>query len=254
VSHVVHLGDCIDGMETLADGSIDVVLSDPPYSEHVDANSLRGRGHRPGGAKLDLGFAPLTIAQMEALTNRFARVAKRWVVVFCAVEMVHDWRGAMTSAGLDYVRCGAWLKDGATPQFTGDRPGTGFEAIVIAHRPGKKRWNGGGKLGLWRNATAYRDQDEVIHTTQKPVALMEALVRDFTDPGDLILDPFAGSGTTGVACKRLGRRFIGWELNQKYQAAAQRRIDATHEQLELVRVKKPKEKQSALDFGDKAAG
>lgn len=91
----------------------------------------------------------------------------------------------------------------------------------------------GGKLGVWRNSTAYRDGDEIVHTTQKPVALMESLLRDFTDPGDLILDPFAGSGTTGVAAIRLGRRFVGWERDAKYHDVATRRLAATREQLGL---------------------
>ena len=75
--------------------------------------------------------------------------------------------------------------------------------------------------------------DARVHTTQKPDSLMEALVRDFTDPGDLICDPFAGSGTTGVAAIRLGRRFIGWEKSPQYHAIAVKRLMAAREQLEL---------------------
>ena len=71
------------------------------------------------------------------------------------------------------------------------------------------------------------------HETQKPVALMSALVRDFTDPGELVCDPFAGSGTTGVACIRLGRRFIGWERDPKYFAVAVKRLTAARGQLRL---------------------
>jgi len=62
---------------------------------------------------------------------------------------------------------------------------------------------------------------------------MEALIRDFTDPGEVVLDPFSGSGTTGVACKRLGRAFIGWERDLKYHAIAERRIRDAKEQLEI---------------------
>jgi site-specific DNA-methyltransferase (adenine-specific) len=62
---------------------------------------------------------------------------------------------------------------------------------------------------------------------------MEALVSDFTDPGELVCDPFAGSGTTGVACIRLGRRFIGWERDPKYFAVAVKRLRAAREQLGL---------------------
>jgi DNA modification methylase len=71
------------------------------------------------------------------------------------------------------------------------------------------------------------------HQTQKPLALMELLVRLFSDKGELILDPFAGSGTTGVAAIRLGRRFLAWETNPEYAAIARRRLEAAREQLEL---------------------
>ena len=89
-----------------------------------------------------------------------------------------------------------------------------------------------------------------LHMTEKPLPLMEALVRDFTDPGELICDPFAGSGTTGVACKRLGRRFVGWERDPKFHAAAVKRLDAAREQYELVQ-RGPKPKQAKFAMGDK---
>jgi site-specific DNA-methyltransferase (adenine-specific) len=62
---------------------------------------------------------------------------------------------------------------------------------------------------------------------------MESLVRDFTDPGELVCDPFAGSGTTGVACLRLGRRFVGWEKDERYFRVAVKRLTAAREQLRL---------------------
>ena len=71
------------------------------------------------------------------------------------------------------------------------------------------------------------------HQTQKPIALMEILVRLFSNRGDLILDPFAGSGTTGVAAVRQGRRFVGWEMDPAYAEMARRRIKASREQLEI---------------------
>lgn len=110
----------------------------------------------------------------------------------------------------------------------------GWEAIVIAHRPGKKRWNGGGKAGVWTFPIVASSAPERVHTTQKPEALMEALVRDFTDLNDLILDPFAGSGTTGVAALRNGRRFIGFEKDAKYHAIATKRLGYTREQRTLA--------------------
>lgn len=181
----------------------------------------------------NLGFSPMSDRVVHFASAHFARAVKRWALAFSDAESVHRWKDELVLCNWEHVRTGAWVKENATPQFTGDRPAAGFEAIEIAHPPGKKRWNAGGKLGVWTFPTAYRSGDGVVHTTQKPEALMEALIRDFTDPGDLILDPFAGSGTTGVAAIRLGRRFIGWEKSPVYHAIAVKRLTAAREQLEL---------------------
>lgn len=233
--------DCLgsDGMPSLLARSVDVVISDPPYSEHVHSKSMRAtvnvvskRAPKPGdriAEPRDLGFAPLTQDVMEAAADQFERLARRWVLVFCDVESSHLWAGALRSAGLQYIRTMAWQKLGAAPQFTGDRPGTAFEAIVVAHRPGKKQWNGGGKLGWYAVPTAqdrgdHPGLDERMHTAQKPAALMEALARDFTNPGETILDAFAGSGTTLLAALRLGRHSIGYEKNAVEHAKALLRL------------------------------
>ncbi len=231
--------DCLgpDGMPSLLARSVDVVISDPPYSEHVHSKSRRsatktaGRAWKSGDVKViaDLGFAPITTDEMEAAADQFARLARRWVLVFCDLESAHLWRGACVSTGgLEYIRTCAWEKLGGTPQFTGDRPAVWGEAILVFHPKGRKRWNGGGKAGLYSFATALdRDHsglDERMHTTQKPVALMEALVRDFTDPGETILDAFAGSGTTLLAATRLGRHSIGYEKDPVEHAKALRRL------------------------------
>jgi site-specific DNA-methyltransferase (adenine-specific) len=105
----------------------------------------------------------------------------------------------------------------------------GFEAIVVAHPPGKKRWNAGGKRGVYTQRIAGNQPGSIdprVHTTQKPTELMLELVEDFTDPDDLILDPFAGSGTTGVAALRLGRRCILIEKDPKYAQIARDRMMA----------------------------
>jgi hypothetical protein len=234
----LRLGDClaIDGLRTLRDRSVDVVITDPPYSEHVHTRSRRGLTvtHRDGqpdqiSARRELGFEHLTQGVMEAAADHFARIARRWVLVFCDIESAHLWIGALRSTGaLEYLRTCAWHKLGGAPQFTGDRPAVWGEAIVCAHRPGRKRWNGGGKQGIYAVPTAIdRDRsglDERLHTTQKPVRLMQELIADFTDEGELICDPFAGSGTTLFAAERLGRRSIGWEKDSETHAAAKERL------------------------------
>lgn len=229
------------GLADLPDLSVDAVITDPPYSRKVHEKSRRGltdykekKGPEARAKRnRDLGFKPLTPEEREAMSKEFARITKRWVLVFCDHEGSEPWKQDLEAAGLEYIRTGVWIKEGCTPQMTGDRPAAGHECIVIAHqrsrvtgKPLRKRWNGGGKRAVWsypivldRGNTKQR-----FHPTQKPLALMRELVRDFTDPEDLVCDPYAGSGTTGVACKMERRWFVGWEENAEWFEIAYRRI------------------------------
>ena len=233
--------DCLEVMAQLE--SVEHVITDPPYSEHVHGSARRRNiTHRDRGArygadtrrKVDLGFGHLTPELRDAVASEFARLATRWVLTFSDTESSHLWRESLEESGLDYVRTGAWIKVGSTPQFSGDRPATGFESITICHPPGRKRWNGGGKHAVWsvpivldRGGNGAR-----LHTTQKPIQLMDSLVDLFTDLGETVLDPFAGSGTTLVAAKAGGRKAIGVELDERYCEIAARRLS-----------------QGVLDFG-----
>lgn len=266
MSWELRIGSCLDpvtGLASLADKSVDHVITDPPYDEHTHGAGRRGHTGYDEKTKSrratfngtrDLGFDAIDAATMAAGAVQFARVTRRWVLVFCAVEMIHAWRESLEETGLDYVRTAIWRKTGSTPQFTGDRPAQACEAIVIAHPPGRKRWNGGGRHGFYEaHIVLNHSNEQRVHTTQKPLALMEALVRDFTDPGELICDPFAGSGTTGVAARRLGRRFVGWELDPKYAEVARRRIGEAQEQGDLFTTAKgPRAEQLTLGGDDDA--
>jgi site-specific DNA-methyltransferase (adenine-specific) len=172
----------------------------------------------------------LTVKEAEGVSGHAARVAGRWLLAFTDLEGMALWRASVVGAGLEYVRACIWVKPDATPQFTGDRPASGAEAFIVAHPSGRKSWNGGGK----RNVYSFtREPGGSDHPTTKPLALMLEIVADFTDPGDIVLDPFAGSGTTGVACLRLGRRFIGIEKDEKYAAIARERLQAETQGLSL---------------------
>ncbi len=226
-------GDCLDpvtGLASLPDKSVAHVICDPPYEAEAHTKGRRAGASGGGAEARPLDFDPITEAQRAAAGAHFARLANRWILVFCQVEASAKWAEAMVAGGAKYVRTAIWVKPGAAPQFTGDRPGMGYESIVVCHAPGRTAWNGGGRHGVFECPSSDRDR---VHMTQKPLALMEQLVRLFTDPGEIVLDPFAGSGTTGVACRRLGRRFLGWEVNASYADIARRRIETAREQLML---------------------
>jgi len=249
--------DILPGIEP-----VDHVIADPPYSEHVHGaarsrrmQSANDRGGRYGADRrrnVDLGFEHLTDELRDFLAAESARLARRWVLVFSDTESDYLWRDALTESGLDYVRTGVWIKRGSTPQFSGDRPATGHECITICHQPGRKRWNGGGTHAVWDVPIVLNrsraDKSERVHPTQKPEGLMSIIVRDFTDPGELIVDPTAGAGTTGVACKRLGRRAILIEREERHCESAARRLEVIEPGLFTAAATET----AAFDFGETA--
>jgi site-specific DNA-methyltransferase (adenine-specific) len=224
-------GECVSGMAALPDRFADVVITDPPYE--AEAHTSQRLVARSGGrlAIEPLAFPAITEDLRVESARQMARLARRWILVFCQVEAAMKWRAALEAGGAVYKRTCQWIKPDGKPQYSGDRPGIGYESIVVCHAPGRSRWNGGGSHGVF---IVNRGGDERTgHQTQKPLALMEILVRLFTDRGELILDPFAGSGTTGVAAIRPGRGFLGWELKPEYAAVTRKRLGAAREQLEI---------------------
>jgi site-specific DNA-methyltransferase (adenine-specific) len=226
-------------------GTVQHIITDLPYSEHVHSKSLAGgKGDltrdgymAPYCRVAEFGFEPITQEQRIRCGELFASVAARWVLVFSDIESCHLWRQSLVDAGFDYCRTGVWCKLNATPQFTGDGPAAAVKTITIVHPKGRKEWNGGGRHASWTYGIEINRGGNVprLHTTQKPLPLMSALVSDFTDEGDVVLDPFMGSGTTGLACVRLGRKFIGIEIEPKYFSVACKRIDDAYRQGNLFK-------------------
>jgi len=239
VKQEIILGDCLDrtlGMPSLADKSVDHVLTDPPFSERVHRR-LGKEGRSDGGrARGGLAFDPLTPELAWSCAREFARVARRWILIFCDELSFGLWVQVIEDVGAEYVRKGTWVKKDAMPQMSGDRPSTGTEEIVIAHAPresGRMRWNGGGRTAVY-GGLAQEPLIKRVHPAQKPLWLLGKLLNDFTDPGDTVIDPFAGSGSTLVAARQTGRGAIGWERDATTHAVAVRRVDEAREQLSLL--------------------
>jgi site-specific DNA-methyltransferase (adenine-specific) len=218
----VQIGDCVllqgDAFLLMpACGEVDCVITDPPYNAKTHEGARFATS--PGASRID--FASLTEEQFVEFCGNAVAQARRWVVMSCA------WQHAarLEKTGLPLVRLGIWHKPNAAPQFSGDRPGVGYETLALLHREGKKRWNGGGHHAVW-----VCNVEHGAHPTQKPLRLIADWVAKFTDPGETVLDPFMGSGTTGVACVMQGCRFIGIEKRPDYFEQACRRIAAAQAQ------------------------
>lgn len=226
---VLHLGDCRDVLPTV--GMVDQFIMDPPYESHMHAAK---RGEKVYGAKrirID-GHAnppPVDFASIDGvrewLLPLVAAQCRGWLLAFCTPEGITPWRDAIEAVEARYKRACFWFKPDSAPQFNGQGPAMAVEAFVTAWcGHGFSSWNGGGRRNMFQHLTNASDRHGV-HPTEKPVSLMAELVGLFSNHGDLICDPFMGSGTTGVACIKRGRRFIGIEKDPKYFEIACERID-----------------------------
>jgi site-specific DNA-methyltransferase (adenine-specific) len=242
MSWEVRLGSCLDpvsGLASLADGSVDLMCSDAPYEGEAHTKGRRikvGKGTNRGVREAPLPFAAMTEETRVRFAAESVRVCQRWSLVFGQIEALHLWRGAFEATGrARYIRTLLHVKSNPQPQLTGDRPGVGYEACFAfwCGKPADIRWNGGGRCGVYYAVSEWGHGRPAPHPTTKPIDLMRQIVRDFSDHGNLVIDGFAGSGTTIVAARQLGRRGIGWEIDPGYHAKALGRVGTAREQLGL---------------------
>lgn len=212
------LGDCLEILPTLP--KVDAVVTDPPYG--IGYVSSR-RTHGPTEMLANDDAAPLSsVALMAGLIRDGGALylATRY-------DVAAQWNEAVIASGLAMKTPIFWNKLNHTSgDLEGDYGGQ-VEIFIFAHK---------GRHRLRRrisNLWNFSRDPAGEHPTPKPVGLIEQMTACSTDPGHLILDPFMGSGTTGVACANLGRQFIGIEIEPKYFHIACERIDAAYRQQRL---------------------
>ena len=213
----LYLGDCLDILPTL--DKVDCVVTDPPYDKFT---------HIGGRFNHSDNFGEVDFSHLEDLSyiRNLRSLCDKWIVIFCSVETL----GKVQSQNINnYVRGMVWDRINPSPQLSGDRPAQAVEGIALLHGVKKNmKWTGNGKAGIYRCSVEFNQKE---HPTQKPLKLITNLVNDFSvSANETILDPFMGSGTTGVACANLGRKFIGIEIEPKYFDIACERITAAYAQ------------------------
>jgi hypothetical protein len=228
----LHLGDAREIVPTL--GDCDHLITDPPYESimHASKSGMKGLV-RPDGSHhwKPLDFAPIDDIRAEVVG--WGKSVAGWFIAFCTSEGVGRWADTINASPIKYKRACVWIKPDSTPQMNGQGPAQGAEHFVCAWAgSGFARWNGGGKRGVYTHCVNNPER-EGTHPTEKPRRLMSEIVADFTNAGDLILDPFMGSGTTGVSAVMADRRFIGIEQNETYFDIACRRIEDAQRQGQL---------------------
>lgn len=222
-------GDCL----TLDLPRVDHIVTDPPYEAIMHASkNERAPARLDGGPALQgLNFDAIDTIREQVVA--MGEECDGWFIAFCTSEGVWPWAQAINASPMKYKRACVWIKPDSTPQLNGQGPAQGAEHFVCAWAgTGHAKWNAGGKRGVYTHCVNGRERDG-RHPTEKPRKLMAELVADFTQPEQTILDPFMGSGTTGVAAVQAGRNFIGVEMNPEYFAVACERLEQAQRQADL---------------------
>lgn len=244
----LYLGDCREVLPTLAPKSVNLMAFDPPYESHMHVSKKTARGLRIDGQESPkpLDFASIDEETRAFTTTEAQRLSSGWSLIFCTPEGVAAWRDALESAGAKYKRACVWSKPDSAPQFNGQGPAMAAEMFTAAwHGSGHAKWNGGGRRNVFTHPCQPSDRTGE-HPTEKPTSLMLELIELWSDVGDTVCDPFMGSGTTGVACVKRARNFIGIEKDRKYFDLARRRIEAAIRQADLFIAPVKPAKQEAM--------
>ncbi len=239
-------GDCIEVMNSLPEGSVDLFFADPPYNLQ-----LKGELHRPDNSRVDAvddhwdQFS--SFAAYDKFTRDWLQAARRLLKPDGAIWVIGSYHNifrvgsALQDAGYWILNDVVWRKANPMPNFRGKRFTNAHETMIWASKgegakytfnyEALKALNEGIQmrsdwvLPICNGGERLKDENgEKAHPTQKPESLLHRVLVGSTNPGDVVLDPFFGTGTTGAVAKMLGRDFIGIERETAYRKVAAERI------------------------------
>ncbi len=241
--------DCIAAMARLPDKSVDMIFADPPYNLQLGGDLFRPEGGRVDAVDDDWDHFD-SFAAYDDFTRRWLAEARRilkdngsiWVIgsyhnIFRVGALLQD-------ADFWILNDIVWRKTNPMPNFRGTRFTNAHETLIWCAKDEKARYTFNYRamkalnddlqmrsdwlLPICSGAERVKDDDgHKAHPTQKPEALLYRILLACTKPGDVVLDPFFGSGTTGAVARRLGRRWVGIERDPGYVKVARERIAST---------------------------
>ena len=265
-------GCCIEAMARLPEASVDLVFADPPYNLQ-----LRGELHRPEGGRVDAvdeawdEFA--SFAAYDRFTRAWLREARRLLKPHGAIWTIGSYHNvfrlgaAMQDLGYWLLNDVVWRKTNPMPNFRGKRLTNAHETLIWASRAQGARYTFHYEAMKALNEGVQMRSDWTLpictgherlkdgsgakaHPTQKPEALLHRVILATTNPGDVVLDPFFGTGTTGAVAKRLGRSWVGIEREASYRRIAAARIEAVEPcDPRAIEVTRAKRAEPRVPFG-----
>ena len=268
----VLVGDCVEHLGALPAGSIDLIFADPPYNLQLQnelrrPNNTRVRGVQEAWDRFD-GFAAydeFTRAWLTACRRVLKPNGTIWVMG--SYHNIHRVGAILQDLSYWLLNSVVWVKTNPTPNFRGVRFTNAHETLLWAQKKkgapytfnhhAMKALNEGKQmrsdwvLPVSSGGERLRANGEAVHPTQKPEALLYRVLLSSSHPGDVVLDPFLGTGTTGAVAKRLHRNWIGIERDKRYARLARRRIDEIEPvsfEAELFEPAEPRQ-QERIPFG-----
>ncbi len=265
-------GDCIDVMNRLPEASVDLIFADPPYNLQ-----LKGELHRPDNSRVDAvddhwdQFS--SFGAYDRFTREWLAAARRLLKPDGAIWVIGSYHNifrvgaALQDAGFWILNDVVWRKSNPMPNFRGKRFTNAHETMIWAGKSEDSKYtfnyealkalNEGIQMRSdWvlpicnGHERLKDDKGEKAHPTQKPEGLLHRVLVGSTNPGDVVLDPFFGTGTTGAVAKMLGREFIGIEREAAYRAVAEKRIAKVRKfDREALQVSISKRAEPRVPFG-----
>ena len=229
-------GDCVEMMCQIPDSSVDLLLTDPPYNLGL---FMKGRGTNMGKLRENhfavSGWDQLGtdewVSSMDAFFKGASRVMKRRgsMIVFMSLIKVQSIIDLAVKHGFYYKTTGIWHKTNPIPRNMNLQFVNSTEAwLYFTFNAATGTFNNNGRVEhdfVETSVVPLTEKKHGKHPTQKPLSLMKHFVELLTNAGDVVFDPFMGSGSAGIAALQLGRKFVGIELSKAYYDLSKKRIE-----------------------------
>ena len=242
------LGDCITELKKISTASIDLIFADPPYNLQLQKDLYRPNQTKVSGVN-DAWDKFHSFKEYDTFCEKWLRECKRILKDTGAIWLIGSYHNIFRLGkilqDLEYWLLNdiLWIKNNPMPNFRGTRFNNAHETLIWAAKNSKTKYTFNYKSMKIHNDDKQMRSDWFLpicqgkeralkldgkkaHSTQKPLALLKRIILATSKVGDVVLDPFLGSGTTAVACKLLGRNFIGIERENIYIPVAKSRIDS----------------------------